>query len=230
VVAAGGLLGILAVFMVVSGVSSSRRAARARAEMLPPAPAIAHAEPARVPVELTAPAPTPVAVVAAPAAPAAAEPADTDEGSAEEAPAAPEKEPTTRRDGDGTRSSGKGARATAAEERKRLDEGERLLRAERFVEARQIFEKLAHSKRDRGPALVGLAEISFQEKNYAQAVRSAQRAAEKGGGVRARVLLGDAYFRLNHFKEAAHAYEDALKIEPENASAKGGLVLANKRM
>jgi cytochrome c-type biogenesis protein CcmH/NrfG len=48
--------------------------------------------------------------------------------------------------------------------------------------------------------------------------------------VRARVLLGDSYFRLNHFKEAARAYEDALKIEPENASAKGGLALANKRM
>jgi len=48
--------------------------------------------------------------------------------------------------------------------------------------------------------------------------------------VRARVLLGDAQFRLNHFKEAAKAYEDALKLDPKNASARSGLALANKRM
>ena len=231
VVAAGGLFGIAVIFLVMSGLASSRRAARARAATLPSPPPIVRVEPARPPVELTAPAPAPVPVpVAAPAVPAPAEAADTDEDGADEAPApAAEKEPATRREGEGGRSS-KGARAAAAEQKRRLEEGERLLRAERFVEARQIFEKLARSKRDRGPALVGLAEISFQEKNYAQAVKSAQRAAERGGGVRARVLLGDAYFRLNHFKDAARAYEDALKIEPDNASAKGGLALANKRM
>jgi cytochrome c-type biogenesis protein CcmH/NrfG len=43
-------------------------------------------------------------------------------------------------------------------------------------------------------------------------------------------LLGDAHFRLNQYKEAAKAYEDALKLDPDNASARGGLALANKRM
>ena len=122
------------------------------------------------------------------------------------------------------------AAPSAAESKKLLREGERLLHAERFPEARSIFEKLTQSKRDRGPALVGLAEISFQEKNYSQAVKSAQLAAERGGGVRARVLQGDANFRLSHFKEAAKAYEDALRLDPGNASAKSGLTLANKRM
>ena len=126
---------------------------------------------------------------------------------------------------------GKGASAvTAADNRKLLEEAERLLRAERFPEARDIFTRLTKSRRDRGPALVGLAEISFQEKNYTEAVRSAERAADRGGGVRARVLLGDAHFRLNQFKEAAKAYEDALRIDPRNASARSGLALANKRM
>ena len=99
-----------------------------------------------------------------------------------------------------------------------------------FAEAREIFEKLAKSKRERGPALVGLAEISFQEKKYAEAARSAALAADRGGGVKARVLLGDAHFRLAQFKEAARAYEEALKIDPSNASAKSGLALATKRM
>ena len=61
-------------------------------------------------------------------------------------------------------------------------------------------------------------------------MRSAELAAERGGGVKARVLLGDAHFRLARYKEAAKAYEDALKIDPGNASAKSGLALANKRM
>ncbi|HVR61845.1 MAG TPA: tetratricopeptide repeat protein, partial [Polyangia bacterium] len=124
----------------------------------------------------------------------------------------------------------KAARATTADNRKLLDEGERLLRAERFVEAREIFTKLTKSRRDKAAALVGLAEIAFQEKHYGDAVRSAKLAASAGGGVRARVLLGDAHFRLNQFNEAARAYEDALKLDPGNASARSGLALANKRM
>src|SRR5262249_40667462 len=53
------------------------------------------------------------------------------------------------------------AAAAAAEARKMLAEGDRMLRAERFAEAREIFQKLTKSKKERGPALVGLAEISF---------------------------------------------------------------------
>jgi hypothetical protein len=120
--------------------------------------------------------------------------------------------------------------AAGAESKKMLADGERLLRAERFGEAREIFQKLTKAKKERGQALVGLAEISFQEKKYADAARAAELAAERGGGVKARVLLGDAHFRLARYKEAAKAYEDALKIDPGNASAKSGLSLANKRM
>ncbi|HEY6477416.1 MAG TPA: protein kinase, partial [Polyangia bacterium] len=120
--------------------------------------------------------------------------------------------------------------SSAAESKRLLEEGNRLLRAERFPEARALFQKLAKSKRDRGSALVGLAEISFQEKNYAEAVQSASQAVDLGGGVQARVLLGDAHFRLSHYKEAARAYGDALKLDPKNASAKAGLAAATKRM
>jgi len=120
--------------------------------------------------------------------------------------------------------------AAGAEAKKMLADADRLLRAERFGEARDIFQKLTKSKKERGPALVGLAEISFQEKKYADAARTAEKAAAGGGGVKARVLLGDAHFRLARYKEAARAYEEALKIDPGNASAKSGLALANKRM
>jgi hypothetical protein len=205
VIAAGGLVGLVIAFIVVGAMSSKH----------PPKPA---------PVVIAAPvvAPPPVAVappVVAPPPVAPPEPEDEGESAAD-------KEAATHH---GTKPRGPVV-PTAAESKKLLTEGQRLMRAERFPEARKIFEKLAQSKRDRGPALVGLAEISFQEKNYTQAVKSAQLAAERGGGVRARVLQGDANFRLNPFKEAAQAYEAALKLDPGNASAKSGLQLANKRM
>jgi Flp pilus assembly protein TadD len=119
---------------------------------------------------------------------------------------------------------------SASETRKMLGEGEQLLRAQRFAEARDVFTKLTKTKATRGRALVALAEIAFQEKNYEETIRSAKLAADRGGGARARVLLGDAHFRLNHFQDAATAYGQALRLDPGNPSAKSGLALASKRM
>ena len=118
----------------------------------------------------------------------------------------------------------------AAEAKKMLAEAEGLLRAQRFAEARTIYSRLAKVKPVRGRALVALAEIAFQEKNYEETIRSAKLAAERGGGARARVLLGDAHFRLSHFQDAAAAYGQALRLDPGNTSARSGLALASKRM
>jgi serine/threonine protein kinase len=119
---------------------------------------------------------------------------------------------------------------TAAENRRSLEEAEQLLRAQRFTEARERFAKLSKVKGTRGRALVALAEIAFQEKNYEETIRSAKMAADRGGGARAKVLLGDAHFRLSHYQDAVSAYTQALRIDPENSSAKSGLALASKRM
>jgi len=119
---------------------------------------------------------------------------------------------------------------SGVESKKMLGEGEQLLRAQRFTEAREVFTKLTKAKSTRGRALVALAEIAFQEKNYEETIRSAKLAADRGGGARARVLLGDAHFRLSHFQDAAAAYGQALRLEPDNQSAKSGLALASKRM
>jgi tetratricopeptide (TPR) repeat protein len=213
VIAAGGILGLFVAYLVVS--HHTRVAA-------PPVAPIAH---------VAAP-PSPVVPPHAPAiAPAAVE---------REAPSADDQQPPAEKEAgrSGDDDAGPKIKVAAhtgpspAETKHLLDDGQRLLRAERFPEAREIFEKVAKgkSKSDRGSALVGLAEISFQEKNYADAVRSATLAVDHGGGVKARVLLGDAHFRLSHYKEAAKAYGDALKLDPDNASAKTGLTLATKRM
>jgi tetratricopeptide (TPR) repeat protein len=116
-----------------------------------------------------------------------------------------------------------------AESSKILQEGRDFLRAQRFEEAGAAFERLAHAGRSRGPALVGLAKIAFQKKEYQEAVDRAREGARAGGGAEARVVLGDAYFRLEKFAEARKAYEEALKLDPENRTARQNLDLVERR-
>jgi tetratricopeptide (TPR) repeat protein len=110
-----------------------------------------------------------------------------------------------------------------------LREARQLLHAQRYVEARTAFEKLLAAKPTKGAALAGLAQIAFQEKNYKEAVERAKESARTGGGVEARVLLGDAYFKLDRFEEAKKAYNEALKLDPNNRVAGQGLRLVESQ-
>jgi cytochrome c-type biogenesis protein CcmH/NrfG len=226
---AGGLLVAFVIYLVASSTIHGRHAreaavAAAAAEKVAQATAASKAEAVAK------------AQAAALAQAAAQQKAETEAAAAEKAAAAEAEENAAKGegadDGDATaKSKGSSRTAPAAADNKNLlEEAQRLLHAERFAEARTLFEKVAKSKRDRGQALVGLAEISFQEKNYSDVVRSASQAVDRGGGVRARVLLGDAYFRLNQYKDAAKAYDEALKLDPKNVSAKAGLAAASRRM
>jgi tetratricopeptide (TPR) repeat protein len=106
-----------------------------------------------------------------------------------------------------------------------LREAQQLLHAQRYDDARAAFGKLLAAKQSRGAASAGLAKIAFQEKNYKEAVERAKDSARSGGGAEARVLLGDAYFKLERFEEAKKAYSDALKLDPNNRVAGQGLRL-----
>jgi eukaryotic-like serine/threonine-protein kinase len=228
-----GLLGLFVVYLVASSAIHARHAREAIAAAAVAKTATDAAEAARAAaaakarVAALAHAAARQQAEAAAAAQKAAASGDDDGAAADKDDGAPEGD-----DGDAAAKTKTAAHAasSAAENKRLLEDGQKLLRAERFPEARAVFEKLAKSKRDRGPALVGLAEISFQEKNYTEAVRSASQAVDRGGGVQARVVLGDAHFRLSQYKEAAKAYGEALKIDPKNISAKTGLAAAAKRM
>jgi tetratricopeptide (TPR) repeat protein len=233
-VAAGAALGLALAFIWVGRASRGDGIVRAKVAVNGPAETTPPAAVTPPPVVTPPPPPVVAKAVEPEAAPDKQDKQDKTDG-AETAEAADEKGTEAKSDTETVETtartkSSRGPAAGGAAEKRLLAEGERMLRAERFAEARGIFEKLTKSKRERGPALVGLAEVSFQEKKYADAARAAELASEHGGGVKARVLLGDAHFRLARYKEAARAYEDALKLDPGNASAKSGLALANKRM
>ena len=74
-----------------------------------------------------------------------------------------------------------------------------------------------------------MAKIAFQEKNYKTAAERAKESARRGGGAEARVLLGDAYFKLQKFEEAKKAYTEALKLDPNNRVAGQGLRLVERQ-
>jgi tetratricopeptide (TPR) repeat protein len=226
---AGGLLVAFVIYLVASSTIHARHA-RESAAAAAAAQKVAQAEAA---ARAAAAAKAQAAALAEAAAHKAEAEAAAAEKEAETAAAADAEAETAKdeaTDGDAAAKTKAAPHAVGADSKHQLEEAQRLFRAQRFGEARTLFEKVTKSKRDRGEALVGLAEISFQEKNYSDVVHSASQAVDRGGGIRARVLLGDAYFRLNQYKDAAKAYEQALKLDPKNVSAKAGLAAASKRM
>jgi serine/threonine protein kinase len=110
-----------------------------------------------------------------------------------------------------------------------LRAAQQLLHAQRYEEARGAFGRLLGNKQSRGAAAAGLGQIAFQEKRYKEAVERAKESARFGGGSEARVLLGDAYFKLERFDEAKKAYVDALKLDPNNRVAGQGLRLVESQ-
>jgi serine/threonine protein kinase len=175
-----------------------------------------------VPVSVAAPLPVPMPSPSLPEPPlrldGAAEPvaAQEPEPSKEPEPEAPHREPVVH-----TSRSTSSAKAHV----EALHEAQQLLHAQRYEEARAAFGKLLGTRQTKGAAAAGLAKIAFQEKNYREAVERARDSARAGGGAEARVLLGDAYFKLEKFDEAKKAYSDALRLDPKNRVAGQGLKL-----
>jgi serine/threonine protein kinase len=112
--------------------------------------------------------------------------------------------------------------------RQKLTEARRLLQAGRYSDARAAFSRLTDGK-ERGPALVGLAEVAFQQQSYGDAARLAQRAVTAGAGVPAHVLLGNCYFRLSRYSDAIAEYKIVLKAQPGHSEARRGLDAAERK-
>jgi serine/threonine protein kinase len=212
-------LGVVALLLAAVGLFSLGRWWRLRSKAdLPPAPPVLVVVP---PPSL----PSPVLDAASEAAPPTPEPApsDGDEPS----------EPSNRREAS-ARATRAAATTALAKDSKDIEESLRqarqLLHAQRYDEARAAFARLLPTRKVKGAAAAGLAKIAFQEKDYKLAVERAKESARAGGGVEARVLLGDAYFKLEKFEEAKKAYNEALKLDPNNRVAGQGLRLVESRL
>jgi hypothetical protein len=91
-----------------------------------------------------------------------------------------------------------------------LSNGRKYLDSGRFALARMEFEVVRRQRRMRAPALVGLAEVDFQLSMYASAEKFAKQAVSSGGGLRAKLVLGNIYFKQKDYKRATTMYKAVL--------------------
>jgi hypothetical protein len=130
----------------------------------------------------------------------------------------------------GSGGAGGGGPTAASERRKILEEARSLLRAQRFDEARVAFGRLLEKKPAPPAALLGLAQVAFQEHNYPEATKRAQESVKAGVGVEGFVLLGDALYRRNQYAEARKAYLEALKLNPDQKAARNMLTVVERQL
>ncbi len=108
--------------------------------------------------------------------------------------------------------------------------GRKQLLAGAFNPARTAFEAAARSPRHKGAALTGLAEVEFQLGQHAAAERYAKEAVANGGGLRARLVLGNIYFKLHDYKKAVQKYREVLALDANHREAKRNLATAQQRL
>jgi serine/threonine protein kinase len=116
-----------------------------------------------------------------------------------------------------------------AEAKRLLAQARGAMVAERYAEAEDLYNRVRVTGLERGPALTGLAEVAFQRGSYPEAVRMAHRAVDAGGGVAAKMVLGNSYFKLGKYDEAIAEYRDVLRSDAQHAEAKANLAAAEKR-
>jgi serine/threonine protein kinase len=116
-----------------------------------------------------------------------------------------------------------------AEAKRLLAQARGAMVAERYAEAEDLYNRVRVTGLERGPALTGLAEVAFQRGSYPEAVRLAHRAVDAGGGVAAKMVLGNSYFKLGKYDEAIAEYRDVLRSDAKHGEAKANLAAAEKR-
>ncbi len=122
------------------------------------------------------------------------------------------------------------AKAHLAEAKQMLASGRAALNAGRYAEAESAFGSVEASGFERPAALTGLGEVAFQRGKYGDAVQLARRAVDAGAGVGAKMVLGNSYFKLGKYDDAAREYREVLKIDHGHAEAQSNLAAAEKRL
>ncbi len=109
--------------------------------------------------------------------------------------------------------------------------GIEALSAGRLAQAAKGFAAAMAADRTNADAVGGMAEVSFEEARYSEAMdfaRQATRLAPRSA--KHLVILGDAYFKLGRFDEAVRAYVRAETLAPGDATIKSRREQASARL
>jgi serine/threonine-protein kinase len=79
-----------------------------------------------------------------------------------------------------------------------------------------------------GDAILSRGQVDFDHGDYPGAVRRGREAIAAGATLGGRLLVGDAYYRLERYPDAMREYEAALAIDPTNPIARRRLELARE--
>jgi serine/threonine protein kinase len=79
-----------------------------------------------------------------------------------------------------------------------------------------------------GDAILLRGQAAFDRGEYPEAVRRGREAVAAGAALGGRLLVGDAYYRLERYGDALREYRAALAIDPNNASARRQVELAER--
>jgi len=90
------------------------------------------------------------------------------------------------------------------------------------------FEAASRLPKSRGAALVGLAEVEFQLSQFRAAEKYAKEAVARGGGLRAKLVLGNIYFKLQDYKRATLLYKKVLILDHQQKEARRNLEAAQR--
>lgn len=104
-----------------------------------------------------------------------------------------------------------------------LKEAKEHLHQGQFRLAHQRFSSLLNDKKNRNSALLGLAEVAFQQGRYRQAMRYAKEAVNTQGSWKAELALANYRYKLKKYHLAEKGYRRVLRFYPKNKEAQRGL-------
>jgi tetratricopeptide (TPR) repeat protein len=80
------------------------------------------------------------------------------------------------------------------------------------------------------PELLQRGRAAFAKGDFPEAVRFGRLTITAGDALAGRLLLGDAFFKMNRFSDALREYDAAVQIAPSSAQARRGHELASARL
>jgi serine/threonine protein kinase len=114
--------------------------------------------------------------------------------------------------------------------RELVRKGRRLMGQGKHSQAEDLFRKAKRMPGGSARALTALSELAFQSGRHSKAVRTAVKALEAGGGLRAKIVLANSYYKLGLYKSAMKHFRSVLRIRPGHPVAKRGLAAAQRRL
>jgi serine/threonine protein kinase len=111
-----------------------------------------------------------------------------------------------------------------------VKQGDKARLSRKYEDAKIYYEEALRLFPKYHIARLGLAQVSFEEGKYAEAVNQANKVIKASpSNVEALILLGDARYKSFNYKSAIEAYDKALSISPGSTAAKRGKAAAEKK-